>query len=194
MTATYRLQVHAGFTFEHARVAVPYLAELGITHLYLSPIMQAAPGSTHGYDVVDPYRISVELGGETGFAALVADAKQHGLGILLDIVPNHMSIAGTANAWWMDVLANGPASYYAHYFDVDWAVGDDRVTLPVLGERYGRALANGVLGVIYDDAGFAIRAGDARYPIAPESLGDIVRRAGEKARRTMSPSDSGAIG
>jgi (1->4)-alpha-D-glucan 1-alpha-D-glucosylmutase len=182
MTATYRLQLHAGFTFEHARGLVPYLAELGITHLYLSPILQAAAGSTHGYDVVDPYRISVELGGEAGFVALAAEAKQHGLGILLDIVPNHMSIAGTANAWWMDVLANGAASYYAHYFDVDWSAGDDRVTLPVLGERYGRALANGMLGVIYDAAGFAIRAGDTRYPIAPESLGGIVRRAGEKAR------------
>ena len=182
MTATYRLQLHAGFTFEHARGVVPYLAELGITHLYLSPILQAAAGSMHGYDVVDPYRISAELGGEAGFAALVADAKQHGLAILLDIVPNHMSISGTGNAWWMDVLANGPASYYAHYFDVDWAEGDDRVTLPVLGERYGRALANGLLGVTYDDAGFAIRAGDARYPIAPESLGRIVRCAGEKAR------------
>jgi len=182
MTATYRLQLHAGFTFEHARAVVPYLAELGITHLYLSPILQAAPGSTHGYDVVDPYRISEQLGGEAGFAALVAAAKDHGLGILLDIVPNHMSIAGTANAWWMDVLANGPASYYAHYFDVDWPAGDDRVTLPVLGERYGRALANGGLGMIYDDRGFAIRAGETRYPIAPESLGGIVRRAGEKAR------------
>ncbi|MEP6859652.1 MAG: malto-oligosyltrehalose synthase [Deltaproteobacteria bacterium] len=182
MTATYRLQLHAGFTFEHARSLVPYLAELGITHLYLSPILQAAAGSTHGYDVVDSHRVSVELGGEAGFLALVADAKQRGLAILLDIVPNHMSIAGTGNAWWMDVLANGPASYYAHYFDVDWSGSADRVTLPVLGERYGRALATGLLGVIYDEAGFAVRAGDARYPIAPESLGEIVRRAGEKAR------------
>ena len=181
MTATYRLQLHAGFTFEHARTVVPYLAELGITHLYLSPIMQAAPGSTHGYDVVDAARVSAELGGEAGFVALAADAAAHGLKLLLDIVPNHMSIAGTGNAWWMDVLENGPASYYAHYFDVDWS-GDDRVTLPVLGERYGRALATRLLGVIYDAGGFAIRAGDARYPIAPESLGGIVRRAGERAR------------
>ncbi|MEO6776620.1 MAG: malto-oligosyltrehalose synthase [Kofleriaceae bacterium] len=181
MTATYRLQLHAGFTFAHAREVAPYLAELGITHLYLSPILQAAAGSTHGYDVVDSHRVSLELGGEAGFAALVIEAKRHGLAILLDIVPNHMSIAGTGNAWWMDVLANGAASYYAHYFDVDWAAGDDRVTLPVLGVRYGHALATGLLGVICDDAGFAIRAGDARYPIAPESLAGIVRRAGEQA-------------
>ncbi len=181
MTATYRLQLHAGFGFEAARAIVPYLAELGITHLYLSPIMQAAAGSTHGYDVVDSNRVSTQLGGEAGFLALAADARAHGLAILLDIVPNHMSIAGTENAWWMDVLENGSASYFAHFFDVDWLAGEDRVTLPVLGERYGRALASGALGVVYDDRGFAIRAAEARYPIAPESLGRLVSRAGERA-------------
>jgi (1->4)-alpha-D-glucan 1-alpha-D-glucosylmutase len=184
MTATYRLQLHAGFTFDDARAIVPYLAELGITHLYLSPILAAAEGSTHGYDVVDPLRVSTALGGERGFAELARAARQHGLGILLDIVPNHMSIAGTGNRWWLDVLENGPASYYAHYFDVDWSAGDDRVTLPVLGERYGRALAADRLGVLHDGAGgFAVRAGELRFPIAPESIGPIVRRAGERARR-----------
>lgn len=178
--ATYRLQLEPKFTFADAVRAVPYIAGLGVSHLYLSPILQAAEGSTHGYDVVDAARVSAELGGEDGFRELVRVAKAHGLGILLDIVPNHMSIAGTRNAWWMDVLANGPASYYAHFFDVDWEVGDDRVTLPVLGERYGRALANGTLGVVLEQ-GFAIKVGDARYPIAPESLGRIVKRAGERA-------------
>ena len=184
MTATYRLQLHAGFTFDDARAVVPYLAELGITHLYLSPILAAAEGSTHGYDVVDPSRVSAVLGGERGFEALVDTARQDGLGILLDIVPNHMSIAGTQNRWWIDVLENGSASYYAHYFDVDWSAGDDRVTLPVLGERYGRALAADHLGVLHDGAGgFAVRADQLRFPIAPESLGPIVRRAGERAWR-----------
>ena len=102
--ATYRLQLHPGFTFADAVAAVPYLAELGISHLYLSPVLQAAPGSTHGYDVVDPDRVNAALGGEDGFRALVAAARAAGLGILLDIVPNHMSIAGTANRWWVDVL------------------------------------------------------------------------------------------
>ncbi|MFT3698066.1 MAG: alpha-amylase family glycosyl hydrolase [Kofleriaceae bacterium] len=179
--ATYRLQLEPRFTFADAVRVVPYIAGLGVSHLYLSPILQAAEGSTHGYDVVDPAQISTEIGGEDGFRALVAAAKAHGLGILLDIVPNHMSITGTRNAWWMDVLANGPASYYAHYFDVDWEAGNDRVTLPVLGERYGRALANGTLGVVFE-TGFAVKVGDARYPIAPESLGTIIRRAGERAR------------
>jgi (1->4)-alpha-D-glucan 1-alpha-D-glucosylmutase len=179
--ATYRLQLSAGFTFSDAAAAVPYLAALGVSHLYLSPVLQAAPGSTHGYDVVDPDRVSDALGGEAGFAALVEAARAAGLGILLDIVPNHMSIAGTANRWWADVLENGPASYYAHYFDVDWGGGDEaRVLLPVLGERYGRALTSGVLSLARRDATVEVCAGELRLPVAPRSLGRIVRRAGER--------------
>src|SRR5512139_2920278 len=121
--ATYRLQLSASFTFADAIAALPYLAELGISHLYLSPVLQAAPGSTHGYDVVDPDRVSEQLGGEDGFAKLARAARAANLGILLDIVPNHMSIAGTANRWWLDVLENGPASYYAPFFDIDWGLG-----------------------------------------------------------------------
>jgi (1->4)-alpha-D-glucan 1-alpha-D-glucosylmutase len=180
VTATYRLQLHSGFTFGHARAVLPYLAELGITHLYLSPVLQAAKGSTHGYDVVDPERVSAALGGEAAFDELVAAADTHGLEILLDIVPNHMSIAGADNHWWFDMLENGPASYYAQFFDIDWS-GDSRVALPVLTERYGRALSSGHLGIVHDGAGgFAIRAGDLRLPIAPRTLGPIVRRAGER--------------
>jgi (1->4)-alpha-D-glucan 1-alpha-D-glucosylmutase len=178
--ATYRLQLHAGFTFADAARAVPYLAELGVSHLYLSPVLQAAPGSTHGYDVVDPDRVSAELGGEDGFTALVATARAAGLGILLDIVPNHMSIAGPENRWWVDVLENGRASYYAHYFDVDWGNSDERVLLPVLGERYGRALTSGVLALAHGGAVFEVRAGELRFPLAPHTLGPIVRRAGER--------------
>jgi (1->4)-alpha-D-glucan 1-alpha-D-glucosylmutase len=178
--ATYRLQLHGGFAFADAVAAVPYLAELGISHLYLSPVLQAAPGSTHGYDVVDPDRVDHALGGEDGFRALVAAAQAAGLGILLDIVPNHMAIAGTANRWWVDVLENGAASYYAHYFDVDWGGGDERVLLPVLGERYGRALSSGGLQLARGGAVVEVRAGELRFPLAPGSLGRIVRRAGER--------------
>lgn len=181
MTATYRLQLHADFDFAAAVAVVPYLAELGITHLYLSPILQAADGSTHGYDVVDPETVSTALGGEAGFASLVAAVRAHDMNILLDIVPNHMSIAGTNNRWWLDVLENGVASYYADFFDVDWAWGDERVSLPVLGERYGRALASGSLGVTHDGhGGFAIRAGDLHLPIAPRALSTLVKRCGER--------------
>jgi (1->4)-alpha-D-glucan 1-alpha-D-glucosylmutase len=179
--ATYRLQLHAGFTFADATAAVPYFAELGISHLYLSPILTAAKGSTHGYDVVDPERISEVLGGEAGFAALVDAVHAAGMGILLDIVPNHMSIAGTANRWWFDVLENGPSSYYAHYFDVDWTVGDDRVLLPVLGDRYGRAIQNGVIRIVELSKGrLAVRAHDHELPLAPRSLGSVVKRAAER--------------
>ncbi|MDX2087808.1 MAG: malto-oligosyltrehalose synthase [Kofleriaceae bacterium] len=176
--ATYRLQLGPTFTFADAARAVPYLAELGISHLYLSPVLEAAEGSTHGYDVVDPDRVSGSLGGEEGFGHLVRTARAHGLGILLDIVPNHMSIAGTRNRWWLDVLENGPASYYATYFDVDWSGADDRVLLPVLGERYGRALTTGVLSIGHERGRFWARAHAQRFPISPRSVGAIVQRAG----------------
>jgi (1->4)-alpha-D-glucan 1-alpha-D-glucosylmutase len=183
MRATYRLQLHPGFTFADAAAAVPYLAELGISHLYLSPILTAAAGSMHGYDVVDPEHISDALGGAEGFDKLVAVAHRAGLGILLDIVPNHMSIAGRGNHWWFDVLENGPSSYYAHFFDVDWTVGDDRVLLPVLGDRYGRAIQNGVIRVTERSKGrLAIRAHDLELPLAPRSLGTVVRRAADRCK------------
>jgi (1->4)-alpha-D-glucan 1-alpha-D-glucosylmutase len=180
--ATYRLQLTAKFTFADAAAAVPYIAELGASHLYLSPVLQAAPGSTHGYDVVDPDRVSAELGGEGGFEKLVDTAQAAGLGILLDIVPNHMSIAGTANKWWLDVLENGPASFYAPFFDVDWGVGmDDRVLLPILGERYGRALTSGTLKLVWEADRFTVLAHDLALPLSPRSLGPLVRRAGDRA-------------
>jgi (1->4)-alpha-D-glucan 1-alpha-D-glucosylmutase len=181
--ATYRLQLHAKFGFAQAAAAVPYLAELGISHLYLSPVLQAAEGSMHGYDVVDPERVSEDLGGEQGFRELVRVAREAGLGILLDIVPNHMSVASRRNRWWLDVLENGPSSRYAHFFDVDWSGADDRVLLPILTERYGRALTSGMLQIVHDDAWrFAVKAGETLVPIAPRSLGLVVRRAGESSR------------
>jgi (1->4)-alpha-D-glucan 1-alpha-D-glucosylmutase len=178
--ATYRLQLHPGFGFAQAAAVVPYLAELGASHLYLSPVLQAAEGSTHGYDVVDPDRASEALGGDAGFDALSRAAHEAGLGILLDIVPNHMSVAGTGNQWWLDVLEDGQSSYYAHFFDVDWAAGDDRVLLPILSERYGRALASGALGVEQRGEQFVVRAGDLRLPLSPRTLGSIVRRAADR--------------
>jgi (1->4)-alpha-D-glucan 1-alpha-D-glucosylmutase len=192
--ATYRLQLHAGFTFADAKAAIPYLVELGVSHLYLSPILQAAEGSTHGYDVVDPERISDELGGEAGFIELATAAHAAGLGILLDIVPNHMSIAGRSNRWWYDVLENGPSSYFAHYFDVEWG-GDDRIVMPILGERYGRAIQSGVVKIVdtgpldaaaaarrpHASSRLAISAHDSHVlPMSPRSLGMLVRRAADQ--------------
>jgi (1->4)-alpha-D-glucan 1-alpha-D-glucosylmutase len=194
--ATYRLQLHAGFTFADARAALPYFTELGVSHLYLSPILQAAEGSTHGYDVVDPERISEALGGEAAFVELAQAAQAAGIAILLDIVPNHMSITGHGNRWWYDVLENGPSSYYAHYFDVEWG-GDDRIVMPILGERYGRAIQSGVIKIVdvgplaEDEAArrphatcrLAITVHDShQLPLSPRSLGILVRRAADQLR------------
>ncbi|HET9416371.1 MAG TPA: alpha-amylase family glycosyl hydrolase, partial [Candidatus Limnocylindria bacterium] len=113
--ATYRVQLHAGFTFDDAVEILPYLSELGVSHLYVSPILQAAPGSTHGYDVLDHGRISDELGGEAAFERLTDALRRLGMGLVVDVVPNHMSIAHEENRWWWDVLTHGPASRYARF-------------------------------------------------------------------------------
>src|SRR5262249_6643015 len=148
----------------------PYLAELGITDAYLSPIFAAAPGSTHGYDVVAHDRLRPELGGEAGFAVLAETARRLELGLLVDFVPNHMGI-GPANAWWVDVLENGPSSVYAPYFDVDWLpVKDelqDKVLVPVLGDQYGEVLERGELRLERDEGAFWLNYYEHRFPISP---------------------------
>ena len=118
--ATYRLQFHKGFTFRDAEALVPYLARLGISHVYASPLMEARPGSTHGYDIVNHNRLNPEIGSEGEFEALVAALKAQGMGLIVDIVPNHMGIGGADNAWWLDVLEWGEASPYAVFFDINW--------------------------------------------------------------------------
>jgi (1->4)-alpha-D-glucan 1-alpha-D-glucosylmutase len=179
--ATYRVQMHAGFTFDDAAAIAGYLAELGVSHLYLSPILQAAPGSTHGYDVVDPTTVNVELGGADGHLRLGDALGRAGLGQLLDIVPNHMAITGGDNAWWWDVLANGPASLYATYFDVDWDSPDGRlrntVLLPILGDPYGYELEAGNLVVARSDAAFVVNYFDHAAPLDPASLEGLLLRA-----------------
>lgn len=145
--STYRLQLGPDLTFDDAARQVPYLARLGVTHLYLSPVLQAAPGSTHGYDVVDHSRISAEMGGRAGLDRLAAAARAAGLGIVLDVVPNHMAVPTPAwhnRALW-SVLERGPESPYASWFDVDWSAGEGAVLMPVLGVRLGDALAAGDL-------------------------------------------------
>lgn len=160
--ATYRIQFHAGFTFADAEAIVPYLADLGVSHLYASPITMAATGSTHGYDVIDPTRINPELGGEEGLLSLVATLKAHGLGLIIDIVPNHMGVAGDENLWWMDVLEHGQASRYAPVFDIDWR---ERVVLPVLGSPLPEALANGAVKLVARGEGQGVQLYDG--PIYP---------------------------
>lgn len=183
--ATYRVQLHAGFTFDDAAAIVPYLARLGISHLYASPVLQAEAGSTHGYDVIDHASVNLELGGEEGFARLTDALRAAGMGLVLDIVPNHMAITGPQNAWWWDVLENGPSSAYASYFDVEWDPPARRlrnvVLLPVLGDHYGKVLARGELCLAWDGAWFTVRHGDSTYPLAPPSLAPLLTRAAQHA-------------
>ncbi|SFP55041.1 malto-oligosyltrehalose synthase [Sphingomonas rubra] len=163
--ATYRLQLHEKFTFADAEAIVPYLADLGISHAYLSPITTAARGSTHGYDVVDPTAINPELGGEEGFRSLVAALRARDMGVVIDIVPNHMGVAGGENAWWNDVLARGRDSEFATVFDIDWSTP---IVLPILGDPLPKALADGAIAVDGDEI---VAYGEHRFPLRPEDRG-----------------------
>jgi (1->4)-alpha-D-glucan 1-alpha-D-glucosylmutase len=158
--ATYRVQLSGRFPFAAARRIVPYLADLGASHLYASPILRARSGSAHGYDVVDPTQVSPELGGEDGLRELVAALRAHGMGLVADIVPNHMA-ASPENPWWVETLRHGPASPFARVFDVDWAAGGGRVRLPVLAGPPGR-----VAGDLRIDGGW-VRYHEHRFPLAP---------------------------
>jgi (1->4)-alpha-D-glucan 1-alpha-D-glucosylmutase len=174
--ATYRLQFHKGFTFTDAEAIVPYLAELGISHLYASPIIVAQPGSMHGYDVVDPTRINPELGGEDAFRSLVTVLRAHDMGAIIDIVPNHMGVAGQDNPWWQDVLEHGPSSEFAHFFDIDWS---RKLLLPFLGTSLRQALDENGLTLREDEHGVAVWAYDThRFPIRPEDREEAYRNIG----------------
>lgn len=171
-TATYRLQLQPEFPFRAAEDAVPYLASLGVSHLHLSPVLEAVPGSRHGYDVTDHGRVRAELGGEEGLRRLARTAREHGLGLVLDIVPNHMAADPVHNHALREVLREGPESPYARWFDIDWAAGDGRMLLPVLGGRIGDEMARmRVDGEVlhYGEQEFPLREGTARLPL-PELL------------------------
>jgi (1->4)-alpha-D-glucan 1-alpha-D-glucosylmutase len=180
-TSTYRIQLNPQFGFDAAAALVPYLKELGIDHLYCSPYFQAAPGSTHGYDVVDHSRANEELGGAPGHARMCAAIERNGMRQLLDIVPNHMAITGRENPWWWDVLQNGPSSLFAAFFDVDWEPPERRlhntVLLPVLGDQYGVLLAAGKLRISHDRGDFVIRIDDRIFPVGPRSLRFVLAAA-----------------
>lgn len=182
-SATYRLQFHRDFTFRNALELVPYLAELGVSHIYASPITEARPGSTHGYDIVNHNRLNPEIGSEEDFRALVDALHQRDMGLILDIVPNHMGI-GPDNAWWLDVLEWGEVSPYARYFDINWdAARPDlkgRVLLPVLGDQYGAILEKGEIQIRFDaEAGsFSFCYYDHRFPVSPLGYSTILTAGG----------------
>lgn len=183
--ATARLQLHAGFGFDAARTQVDYYADLGISHLYLSPIACAVPGSTHGYDNIDPTRINPELGGEAGFVALAAAVRERGMGLLLDIVPNHMA-ADVANPWWCDVLRHGRRSPHAGWFDIEWdAPGcDNQLWLPVLDRPFDEALGQGLLSVEVDAGEPVMVHHQLRLPLSPLSYPLHETARADWARRT----------
>lgn len=191
--ATYRLQFNKEFTFEDATRLVPYLADLGISHLYASPLFKAAPGSMHGYNVVDYGEINPEIGAREDFDRMVSTLHQHGMGLILDFVPNHMGIENGANAWWQDVVENGRMSRYAEYFDVDWTPLkrelEGKVLLPFLGGQYGEVLERGELALTYGDGGFAIHYYDTPFPIDPRTYPFILQRARERVEELLAPND-----
>jgi (1->4)-alpha-D-glucan 1-alpha-D-glucosylmutase len=164
--ATYRVQLRGGVDFAAVEAAVPYLAELGVSHVYLSPIFTATPGSTHGYDAVDPNEIDPDLGGRPGFEALVGTARDAGLGILLDIVPNHLA-AHEANPWWWELLRDGRDAPAARIFDIAWEEVDGRLPLPVLGDAPDQELRRGTLRVDRSGPEPVLRYHDRRFPVAP---------------------------
>lgn len=181
--ATYRLQLHAGFTFRDATELVPYLHDLGISHLYCSPYLKARSGSTHGYDIVDHRALNPEIGSREDFDRLVATLAQHDMGQILDIVPNHMGVMGEDNAWWLDVLENGQASEYADYFDIDWDPPNvhlkGKLLVPVLGDHYDACLSRGELVLHFEPAtgSFHVQYFGHRFPVAPSSYGVLLQAA-----------------
>lgn len=177
-TATYRVQFHKGCTFRDITTIVPYLHALGISDLYASPFLEARPGSMHGYDIVNHAAINPEIGTLDELRTLRAELRSRNMGLIADVVPNHMATAPKQNAWWQDVLENGPSSAFAGYFDIDWMPLKpdlaNKVLLPVLGDQYGAVLESGQLVAAYEDGAFWLDYYDQRYPIAPRSYSLIL--------------------
>jgi (1->4)-alpha-D-glucan 1-alpha-D-glucosylmutase len=178
--STYRLQFNRDFTFAQATEIVPYLAALGISHCYASPYLRARPGSTHGYDIIDHHHLNAEIGTPEEYDRFVSALHEHGMGQILDIVPNHMGVMGADNAWWLDVLENGEASAYADFFDIDWEPLKDelqgKVLVPVLADQYGVVLDRGELKLSFDaDKGeFSIFYFQHRFPVNPREYSRIL--------------------
>ncbi|HET6149008.1 MAG TPA: malto-oligosyltrehalose synthase [Polyangia bacterium] len=185
--ATYRLQLNKTFTLRDATALVPYLDALGISDIYASPFLAARPGSIHGYDVVDPTRLNPEVGSDEDLDALVAALRDRGMGLIMDVVPNHMCIASVENRFWLDVLENGRSSPYARFFDIDWyppkAELTDKVLLPVLGEQYGRVLESQQLTIEHDQGAFWCRYFQSRFPIGPRTVRPILEPIVAELRR-----------
>jgi len=183
LRATVRLQFHKDFTLDDAVPLVDYFAGLGISHIYASPLLTARPGSMHGYDVVDPTRVNPELGGEAALKRLVAALRSKGMGLILDIVSNHMAVGGDANPWWLDVLEWGVSSPHAKFFDIHWQSHDPllrgQLLVPFLRSDYGEVLAAGEIELHFDAEHGLLYAShyDHRFPLNPPTYGDVLQRS-----------------
>ncbi len=191
--ATYRVQLHRGFRLADVHALVPYLHDLGITDLYASPFFKARRESPHGYDVTDHTTINPEVGTDADLKDLASVLKQYKMGLLMDVVPNHMGIYDESNRWWQDVLENGPSSPYARFFDIDWAPPKEdlanKVLLPILGDQYGKVLENDELHLLYEGGAFFIAYHDRRFPIAPRTSTAILEPALERVRSILETDD-----
>src|SRR4051812_35264909 len=184
--ATYRFQFNSQFRFEDAQRLVEYLHRLGITDIYSSPLLTARHGSSHGYDVTDPTRLNSEIGTERDLEALVAQLRARDMGLLLDIVPNHMA-AGSENPWWIDVLENGAGSSFAPFFDIDWhpprSALHGKVLLPILGKPYAEVLETCELQLLFEHGSFFVQYYDSKFPIAPKSYALILQHRMEELQQ-----------
>ncbi|MFJ3073550.1 malto-oligosyltrehalose synthase [Pseudomonas sp. NPDC087029] len=191
LSATLRLQFHSDFTLDHAVPLVPYFAQLGISHVYASPILKARAGSRHGYDVVDPTQVNPELGGEAALQRLVAALRQHGMGLILDTVSNHMAVGGADNPWWQSLLAWGRRSPYAEFFDIQWHSSDPllagQLLLPFLANDYGLVLKNGEMPLQFDAQQGVLQVAhhEHRFPICPVDYGWILSLSPEPALQAL---------
>lgn len=192
--ATYRVQFNRRFTFDQATALIDYFDELGISDWYASPFLKARPGSLHGYDVVHHSEFNPEIGSEKSFGSLAERLHDRGMGILMDVVPNHSAISDASNRWWYDVLENGPSSPYARYFDIDWHPPkvdlSNKVLLPILGEQYGRALENQEIQISFDAGTFTVNYTSILLPLAPRSWIAILEPARGSLRTLLDSSDS----
>jgi (1->4)-alpha-D-glucan 1-alpha-D-glucosylmutase len=193
--STYRVQLHKDFTFRDALAIVPYLHDLGVTHLYTSPFLKAQPGSTHGYDVVDYSSVNPEIGSDADLDTLTQALAGHGMGLLIDVVPNHMGVGSSDNAWWNDVLENGRSSRFAPFFDIAWEASArpelaGKVLLPILGEPYGDVLESGALRLAFSEGALLVQYAGRSFPVRPSTYAVLLEyRLDECASWLGAPDD-----
>ncbi|MGE5193234.1 MAG: malto-oligosyltrehalose synthase, partial [Deltaproteobacteria bacterium] len=191
--ATYRLQFNRSFTFRDARAMVPYFAALGVSDCYSSPYIKARPGSMHGYDIVDHNSLNPEIGTAEELEEFVRDLHFHGINQILDVVPNHMGVASDENAWWLDVLENGPGSPYAAFFDIEWMPLKpdlaNKVLLPILGDQYGKVLEDQQLVLTFEEGAFFVRYHERRFPIATRSSVLVLRHRLDELEKRLVADD-----